>query len=186
MSNEYIEARKEYVERVRRELLGPGSEVSIPDAEHELLSSSPNVRYSIGILFPQKQRLVKENDDATDEETVTENEVAAVEDDSRQPRSGGSTSADTGADSEEESLDEQIGLAMQNLPSSMGYSFFAKGNCDRLVFRLSFATYDNSRMEDCAYPVPEEVPEDYILPTAAGSYVKYDAKYKYQHIRSLT
>lgn len=178
MSNEYIEARKEYVERVRRELLGPGSEVSIPDAEHELLSSSPNVRYSIGILFPQKQRLVKENDDATDEETVTENEVAAVEDDSRQPRSGGSTSADTGADSEEESLDEQIGLAMQNLPSSMGYSFFAKGNCDRLVFRLSFATYDNSRMEDCAYPVPEEVPEDYILPTAAGSYVKYDAKYK--------
>lgn len=178
MSNEYIEARKEYVERVRRELLGPGSEVSIPDAEHELLSSSPNVRYSIGILFPQKQRLVKENDDATDEETVTENEVAAEENDSRQPRSGGSTSADTGADSEEESLDEQIGLAMQNLPSSMGYSFFAKGNCDRLVFRLSFATYDNSRMEDCAYPVLEEVPEDYILPTAAGSYVKYDAKYK--------
>ena len=58
MGNEYIEVRKEYVERVRRELLGPGSEVCIPDAEHELISSAPNVRYSIGILFPQKQRLI--------------------------------------------------------------------------------------------------------------------------------
>ena len=55
MDNEYIEARKEYVERVKKELLGPGSEVSIPDEEHELISSSPSVRYSIGILFPQKQ-----------------------------------------------------------------------------------------------------------------------------------
>ena len=31
MSNQYIDVRKEYVERVKRELLGPGSEVSIPD-----------------------------------------------------------------------------------------------------------------------------------------------------------
>lgn len=178
MGNEYIEARKEYVERVRRELLGPGSEVCIPDAEHELLSSSPNVRYSIGILFPQKQRLTKENDDATDEETVTENEVVTADDDSRQPTGRGTNAADAGADAEDESLDEQIGLAMQNLPSSMGYSFFAKGNCDKLVFNLSFATYDNSRMEDCAYPIPAELPDDYVLPTEAGSYVKYDAQYK--------
>lgn len=178
MGNEYIEARKEYVERVRRELLGPGSEVCIPDAEHELLSSSPNVRYSIGILFPQKQRLTKENDDATDEETVTENEVVTADDDSRQPTGRGTNAADAGVDAEEESLDEQIGLAMQNLPSSMGYSFFAKGNCDKLVFNLSFATYDNSRIEDCAYPIPAELSDDYVLPIEAGSYVKYDAQYK--------
>lgn len=57
MSNEYLDARKEYVERVRNELLGPGSEVCIPDAEHELISSSPNVRYSIGILFSNKKTI---------------------------------------------------------------------------------------------------------------------------------
>ena len=50
MGNEYIAARKEYVERVKKELLGPGSEVSIPDEEHELISSSPSVRYSIGMM----------------------------------------------------------------------------------------------------------------------------------------
>ena len=30
MGNQYIDVRKEYVERVKRELLGPGSEVCIP------------------------------------------------------------------------------------------------------------------------------------------------------------
>ena len=50
MGNQYIDVRKEYVERVKRELLGPGSEVCIPDAEHELISSSPSIRYSIGFL----------------------------------------------------------------------------------------------------------------------------------------
>ena len=46
---EYIEARKEFISLVKKELLGPGSEVSIPDEEHELISNTPDVRYSIGI-----------------------------------------------------------------------------------------------------------------------------------------
>ena len=178
MSNQYIDVRKEYVERVKRELLGPGSEVSIPDIEHELISSSPSVRYSIGILFPQKQRLTKDNDDATDEEVVTENEAVAVDDDSKQVKKNSSEGSETGSDSEDDSLDEQIGLAMQNLPSSMGYSFFAKGSCNTLTFNLSFATYNNSRMEDCAYPVPIDLPDSYIVPSEASGYVKYDAQYK--------
>ena len=80
MENEYITVRKEYVEYIKKELLGPGSEVCIPDVEHELISGSPNIRYSVGILFPQKQIMLRENDDATDEETVTENEEITVED----------------------------------------------------------------------------------------------------------
>ncbi len=178
MSDQYIDVRKEYVERVKRELLGPGSEVSIPDIEHELISSSPSVRYSIGILFPQKQRLTKDNDDATDEEVVTENETVAVDDDSKQVKKNSSEGSETGSDSEDDSLDEQIGLAMQNLPSSMGYSFFAKGNCDTLTFNLMFATYNNSRLEDCAYPVPIDLPDSYIVPSEASGYIKYDAQYK--------
>lgn len=178
MSNQYIDVRKEYVERVKRELLGPGSEVSIPDIEHELISGSPSVRYSIGILFPQKQRLAKDNDDATDEEVVSENEAVAVDDDSKQVKKSSSEGTETGSDLEDDSLDEQIGLAMQNLPSSMGYSFFAKGSCDTLTFNLTFATYNNSRMEDCAYPVPIDLPDSYVVPPEASGYVKYDAQYK--------
>lgn len=178
MSNEYIDTRKKYVERVKNELLGPGSEVCIPDVEHELISSSPNVRYSIGILFPQKLRIVRDNDDATDEEVVTENGAIAVDEDTKQPKKKSAGIVENVSDSEEDSLDEQIGLAMQNLPSSMGYSFFAKGNCNNLIFIFSFATYNNCKMEDCAYPVPVDLPDSYVVPTEVSRYLKYDAQYK--------
>ena len=49
-----ISAREEYIGIIRDELLGPGSEFSLPDKEHELISSTPTSRYSVGILFPQK------------------------------------------------------------------------------------------------------------------------------------
>ena len=176
MSNEYIEARKEYVERVKKELLGPGSEVNIPDEEHELISSSPSVRYSIGILFPQKQCMVRENDDTTDDENITENEDVVTDNADRTTKNA-TERADSAIDPDEDSLDEQIGLAMQNLPSSMGYSFLAKGNCDRLVFSLAFATYDNAKMEDCAFPIPVELPDGYTLPPEVSYCLKYDASH---------
>ena len=176
MVNDYISVRKEYVKRIKSELLGPGSEVCIPDKEHELISSSPNVRYSIGILFPQKQRMTRDNNDATDDDVVTENEEIVVEDISLPNKV--SNPGDEISDSEEDSLDEQIGLAMQNLPSSMGYSFFAKGDCDKLVFCLSFATYKKSKLEDCAYPVPEVLPDGYTVPPEVNYCLKYDAEYK--------
>lgn len=31
---EFLSARDEYITRVKEELLGPGSEISIPDSEH--------------------------------------------------------------------------------------------------------------------------------------------------------
>lgn len=36
-----ISAREEYIGIIRDELLGPGSEFSLPDREHELISSTP-------------------------------------------------------------------------------------------------------------------------------------------------
>ncbi len=49
-----FEARKYLVEEFRKELLGPGSEISYPDADHEIITDLPEVRYSTGILYPQK------------------------------------------------------------------------------------------------------------------------------------
>ena len=48
-----ISAREEYIGIIKDELLGPGSEFSLPDREHELISSTPTSRYYVGILFPQ-------------------------------------------------------------------------------------------------------------------------------------
>ena len=47
---EMLKARSTYIELAKKELLGPGSEISIPDEEHELITNSPEKNYSIGIL----------------------------------------------------------------------------------------------------------------------------------------
>lgn len=60
----YLAARDEYINLIKQELLGPGSEVSIPDKEHELITNAPDVRYSIGILFPKNNKLNADNDDS--------------------------------------------------------------------------------------------------------------------------
>lgn len=57
MVDKMLQTREEYADLIRRELLGPGSEISVPDDEHELISSSPDGRYSLGILFPRDTKM---------------------------------------------------------------------------------------------------------------------------------
>ena len=64
IQEQLIRARDEYIRLIKSELLGPGSEFNIPDAEHELISSSPMLRYYVGILYPQGNRLNLNNDEA--------------------------------------------------------------------------------------------------------------------------
>ena len=60
-----ITARDEYIDLIKKELMGPGSEFSVPDPEHELISSSPLSRYSVGILFPQGDKVDQDNDESS-------------------------------------------------------------------------------------------------------------------------
>ena len=61
--SEMISTRDKYIEMVKKELLGPGSEISIPDEEHELITNSPEKNYSIGILFPRDNKINADSDD---------------------------------------------------------------------------------------------------------------------------
>lgn len=70
---EMLKARDEYIELVKKELMGPGSEISIPDSEHELISDAPNTRYSVGILFTKNTKMNADNDDASRVEELDDN-----------------------------------------------------------------------------------------------------------------
>ena len=63
LRKQLIDARDEYIELIKSELMGPGSEFSVPDVDHELISSSPLSRYSVGILFPQGDKVEQDNDE---------------------------------------------------------------------------------------------------------------------------
>ncbi|GHP13918.1 DNA helicase [Lentilactobacillus fungorum] len=52
--DEENDARTEYSERIKRLILGPGSESISRDAEREIISENPKVRYVTGILYSEK------------------------------------------------------------------------------------------------------------------------------------
>ena len=60
---ELLKTRDDFIELIKKELLGPGSEVSIPDEEHELITTPPETRYSVGILFPRNNKMNADNND---------------------------------------------------------------------------------------------------------------------------
>ena len=71
-----ITAREEYIKMIKAELMGPGSEFSLPDEDHEIVSAKPTSRYSVGILFPQGNIVNHDNDETlpTEEENDSEND----------------------------------------------------------------------------------------------------------------
>lgn len=174
-----IVARKEYINLIKAELLGPGSEFSVPDAKHELISSSPISRYSVGILYPQGNQVNQDSDETvpiTDGDAESEPETAEV---SQQDESEAATPSSGSREFEfdetaDENLDEEIGLSAQYMPSSMGMTFIVKGNADTVRGSASFATYRNAKITDCMIPFAPDDPEHYSLPTELAHKMVYD------------
>ncbi len=169
------EARNILIDEIKKELLGPGSEYSIPDADHEIITDLPEVRYSVGILFPQKERYGVDNNDPT---RPSENMIDIDEyvlDENEEPKVPEIPSEYISAvdDAEEDSLDEEINLASQRLPSSMGLTFFVKGECTQISLDLSFGTYRKTKLEDCVVPLKSEY-DNYEIPIQFSQYVVYD------------
>lgn len=172
-----VKAREEYIDLIRRELLGPGSEVSIPDAEHELITTSPEKRYSIGILFPKNNKMNADNDDTErpDENADDEEDEATEMEDSGDKEEGGTFNrTDDDAYPEEANLDEEVSLAAQNMPSSMGIMFFVNGDTNTVQLSLKFATYRKALLEDCRIPFMVSAESGYVVPPELESYLFYD------------
>ena len=173
-----IDAREEYIKIIKSELLGPGSEFSLPDIEHELISSTPTSRYSVGILFPQGNQMNQDNnetvplpeaDGSTDkEESDAEAEIQTeLVQASRKHVSEFDETAD-------ENLDEEIGMSMQYMPSSMGITFLVKGNADIIKGKVTFATYRKALITDCAIPYTPADPEHYAVPSELAHKMSFD------------
>lgn len=178
MINEFVKAREEYISEIKAELLGPGSEITIPDAEHELISTSPEKRYSMGILYPQDNKMNADEDDTERNEESSdgdgEDELfdALEEDENKEQSSTKVQNDESDNESEEDYLDETVSLASQNLPSSMGLTFFAKGNSEILEGILTFGIYEKARLRDCMIPVHSR--EEVCTTGSASGYLQYD------------
>lgn len=174
-------ARKYLVGEFRKELLGPGSEISYPDADHEIITDLPEVRYSTGILYPQRNIIGADNDVSdipTEDEVPDDIEDTLPDDESNtlQDRARKIYGENAFEDGDITTLDDDIGLSTQSLPSSMGLTFFTIGDIDSLSVDLLFGTYRKTRLHECCLPfIPDY--EDYFIPLPFSPYIEYDKEH---------
>ncbi len=173
-----IDAREEYIKIIKSELLGPGSEFSLPDIEHELISSTPTSRYSVGILFPQGNQLNQDNDETVplpEAEGSTDKEESDAEAEIQtEPVQESRKHVSEFDETADENLDEEIGMSMQYMPSSMGITFLIKGNADIIKGKVTFATYRKALITDCAIPYTPADPEHYAVPSELAHKMSFD------------
>lgn len=126
-------ARAMIIDRVIAEMMGPGSELKFPSpvshqAQFEMISENPRLRYVVGILYPQRSSREVE-DQSTEGQEV----------DSR---------AET-----DELLDIAATTANQYYPSSLGVSFYASGLNPALTVNVRAARYRRLAPEECRVDV---------------------------------
>jgi len=170
--------REELMEEIVKEMLGPGSEIYDTSPETEIISDLPEVRYSVGILFPQKN-LIDLDDDEVDIgsnsiEVLKEEVISQIQKNDSQENV--KETKKYLLDFDKEKIDEQISLSTQNMPSSMGFSFIVERLPQELTFDIEFGTYDKVRLEKVFLP-HSEIEEDYI-PDELKSYVSLNLEKK--------
>ena len=181
------EIRKEYCRLVRQELLGPGSEISIPDAEHELITSPPCQRYSVGILFPQKANMADAEETVAGEELdfgegsfINSNEATdttasdIIADNHLEEPSDEKVDADGNLDVDVDTLDDEVELSSQMLPSSFGMNFLVQGNLDSIHFNLECGVYSKTEPGVHAFPTTRDFDREMFRSEGLDNLISYD------------
>ena len=65
-------------------------------------------------------------------------------------------------------------MSTQYMPSSMGITFLVKGSPNQIRGRLTFATYRNAKVPDCAIPYYPDDPENYKVPPELAHLIAFD------------
>ena len=151
---EIAEARERLVRGMRKQLLGPGSEVGedpAVDEAHEIITSSPVMRYTCGVLYPQPSLMgTQDAPDIPETEAVAlDGDVAADDDPVQKDDDELGIKVDEkdlrldahGEDDDADAFSEELSRAGQMQPSSFGMTFFADHPIDEVRVDVSFGTY---------------------------------------------
>lgn len=178
IKEEFEEARENIYEEVKKELLGPGSEDIGGDIEHELITDDPISRYSLGILFPReeinKQDIDSTLDIETNEDLREEQDDFLDNDENKEFDKNTVNNTNLRYNNEDCEIDDKISMANELKPSSMGITFFAKGEVNEIAIRIKAAKYRKSILKDCCVKYEGE---DYFKDNELSNYIYRDEEY---------
>ncbi|MHA1675713.1 MAG: helicase-related protein, partial [Candidatus Njordarchaeales archaeon] len=143
-------ARDKFQERIRKGLLGPGSDSIVleKDIREEIISDYPLVRYYTGILFPEKVRLSSQNkeDDALIEAETLEEDMDVIEGLNIEKNYENEIVSNSYTPSSEERFrkyeDDEIKISSNNFfPTNMGLTFCLDKKVKEIEVEFSFGLY---------------------------------------------
>lgn len=183
-SEDILSARSKLLKQLRSEMLGPGSEYSLPDDEHEIITDLPEIRYSTGILFPQKNKMRADNNEISKELVIIQTDEDEIYEEAENSRVALAKRENKSyrdinkgdLDPETDSLDEDVALSSQNMPSSMGMTFMVNKNPEKISIFVCFGTYKNVLVENCKIPFDRGM--DYEIPNKIKQIVQYSKQDK--------
>ena len=151
----HIENRNKIIERIERELIGPGSDIFLCDGDfsNEVIEGKPLQRYFSGILFP-KQKTTDDDDNGkeTFPKEEDEGEVTAVNTNEPTPEEVEKEKSESDEDADEEADTVPKYNSNAFYPSHFGFSFCVSKKCRELNLQVSFGNYKKAKVEKIILP----------------------------------
>lgn len=150
----HFENRNKIIDRIEKELIGPGSDIFFCDADfsNEIIEGKPLQRYFSAILFP-KQIVTDDSetgkadflqDDDNDSE-IDKTIITPTDEDEKEK-----SESEDDADEEPDTVPKSSSNAF--FPSHFGFSFSVNKSCGELNLTVSFGNYKKAKAEEIILP----------------------------------
>lgn len=146
----FATARETVIQRVRKELIGPGSDIFLAGDEFqdEIIEGKPLTRYFSGILFPRKKTVLfdgtGENDSSEEEVDLSSEGVSESDKDNQEPQSEAIKGPEEGENEENTSK----ATANQYFPSIAGLTCCLPKRIGTVTLTINFGTYKEADYND--------------------------------------
>lgn len=157
-------ARNIFQERIKKGLLGPGSDVFVKDKEinEEIISNYPLQRYYTGILFPERERINSYNELAEKEVEAETTDEDNDEANSPTENKDNETTNESRNITKEYNEDNELKISQNTFfPTNIGLTFCIDKNIKELNVEFSFGLYHQPK-EHIKIKVFETVYKEFV------------------------
>jgi len=164
MKNKYIdEPRLIFRDTIKKNLIGPGSDVFVSDVDNEIISDYPLSRYFSGILFPEKEIAQTEdsiglNADVNSKAETTDGEDENIDFDNLE------------SEFDEETINKkhtkenkpEYSEANQYFPTNFGLTFCVPKGTEKIDVTFSYAKYKQITNTEAKVEVAKDIFDSFI------------------------
>jgi len=161
MSNYLEEQRLIFKDTIKKNLIGPGSDIISKNDDEEILSDYPLSRYYSGILFPERETNSSSESFGFEDEIIAKAEIEDDGDGENQDEEKGDADAEVDdsvkdfKDTKEE-VEKEYSEANQYFPTNFGLTFCVPKETKNIEVSFSYARYRQLKTEDGKIEIKKE------------------------------